>query len=150
MHQINVVTSLKVLPLQKVLEKLDCFLKGMSVRVGVFFLFCLITVPFPNTTLMFFTISNTSFSIYYFGALSFSTVLSKCIFILRYLCFLGKNCWHHMYTNFLDDGRYNNAVPSTQTRHVLLFPLVCPDNVKPLGASWMQTNMIAYNVKYSY
>jgi hypothetical protein len=65
-----------------VLEKNDCFLKGVSVRVGVFFLFCHFTVPFPNTTSMFFTISNTSFSVYYFGALSFSTVLSKCIFIL--------------------------------------------------------------------
>jgi hypothetical protein len=53
-----------------------------------------------------------------------------------------------MYTNFLDDGRYTDAVPFTQTGHVTVFPLVCPDTVKPLGASWMQTNMIAYNVKY--
>jgi hypothetical protein len=55
-----------------------------------------------------------------------------------------------MYTNFLDDGRYTDAVPSMQTGHAPLFPLVCPDNVKPPAASWMQTNMIAYNVKYSY
>jgi hypothetical protein len=55
-----------------------------------------------------------------------------------------------MYTNFLDDGRYIDAIPFTQTGHVSLFPLVCPDNVKPPGASWMQMNMIAYNVKYSY
>jgi hypothetical protein len=55
-----------------------------------------------------------------------------------------------MYTNFLDDERYTDAVPPTQTGHAPLFPLVCPDNVKPLRASWMQTNMIAYNVKYSY
>jgi hypothetical protein len=54
-----------------------------------------------------------------------------------------------MYTNFLDDGKYIDAVPSTQIEHVPLFPLVCPDNVKPLRASWMQMNMIAYNVKYS-
>jgi hypothetical protein len=143
------MTSLKVLPVRKVLKKIDSFLKGMSIRIGVFFLFYPFTVPFPNTTLMFFTISNTSFPVYCFRALSFSTVLSKCIFILRYLCFLGKNCRCRMYTNFLDDGRYTNAVPSTQTGHVSLFPLVCPDNVKPPGASWMQTNMIAYNVKYS-
>jgi hypothetical protein len=39
------------------------------------FLFCPFTVPFPNTTLMFFTILKTSFPLYYFGALSFSTVL---------------------------------------------------------------------------
>jgi hypothetical protein len=147
MHQINAVTSLKVLSVRKVLKKIDCFLKGMSVRVGVFFLFCPFIIPFPNTTLMFFTISNIIFSVYYFGALSFSMVLSKCIFILRYLCFLGKNRRCHMYTNFLDDGRYTDAVPSTQIRHAPLFPLVCPDNVKPPGASWMQTNMIAYNVK---
>jgi hypothetical protein len=149
MHQINDVTSLRVLIVQKILEKIDCFLKGMSIRVEVFFLFYLFTVPFPNTTLMFFTISNTSFPVYYFGALSFSTVFSKCIFILRYLCFLGKNHRCRIYTNFLDDGRYTDAVPSMQIRHAPLFPLVCPDNVKPPGASWMQTNIIAYNVKYS-
>jgi hypothetical protein len=149
MHQINVVTSLKVLPVRKVHEKIDCFLKGMSIRVGVFFLFCPFTVPFPNTTSMFFTISNTSFPVYYFWALSFLTVLSKCIFILWYLCFLGKNHRCHMYTNFLNDGRYTDAVSSTQIGHASLFPLACPDNVKPLGASWMQMNIIAYNVKYS-
>jgi hypothetical protein len=110
MHQINVVISLKVLPVWKILEKIDCFLNGMSVRVGVFFLFCSFTVPFPNTTSIFFTISNTSFPVYCFRALSFSTVLSKCIFILRYLCFLGKNHRCHMYTNFLDDGKYTDAV----------------------------------------
>jgi hypothetical protein len=131
------------------MKKIDCFLKGMSVRVRVFFLFYPFTVPFPNTTSMFFTISNTSFSVYYFRALSFSTVLSKCIFILRYLCFLGKNYRCRMYTNFLDDGRYTDAVLSTQIGHATLFPLVYPDNVKPPGASWMQMNMIAYNVKYS-
>jgi hypothetical protein len=131
------------------MKKIDCFLKGMSVRVRVFFLFYPFTVPFPNTTSMFFTISNTSFSVYYFRALSFSTVLSKCIFILRYLCFLGKNYRCRMYTNFLDDGRYTDAVLSTQIGHAPLFPLVYPDNVKPPGASWMQMNMIAYNVKYS-
>jgi hypothetical protein len=54
-----------------------------------------------------------------------------------------------MYTNFLDDGRYTDAVPYKQTGHASLFPLVCPDNINPSGASWMQTNMIAYNVKYS-
>jgi hypothetical protein len=37
-----------------------------------------------------------------------------------------------------------------QTGHVPLFPLVCPNTVKPPGASQMQTNMIACNVKYSY
>jgi hypothetical protein len=132
------------------MKKIDCFLKGMSVRVRVFFLFYPFTVPFPNTTSMFFTISNTSFSVYYFRALSFSTVLSKCIFILRYLCFLGKNHRCRMYTNFLDDGRYTDAVLSTQIGHAPLFPLVYPDNVKPPGASWMQMNMIGYNVKYSY
>jgi hypothetical protein len=135
MYQINAVTSLKVLQVRKVLEKIDFFLKGMSVRVGVFFLFCPFTVLFPNTTLMFFTILNTSFLVYYFGALSFLIVLSKCIFILWYLCFLGKNCRCHMYTNFLDDERYSDVVPSTQTGHAPLFPLVCPDNVKPSGAS---------------
>jgi hypothetical protein len=150
MHQINAVTSLKVLPVRKLLEKIDCFFKGMSVRVGVFFLFCPFTVLFPNTTSLFFTISNTSFLVYYFGALSFLTVLSKCIFILLYLCFLGKNHQCRMYTNFLDDERYTDEVPSTQTGHAPLFPLVCLDNVKPPGASWMQTNMIAYNVKFSY
>jgi hypothetical protein len=113
MHQINVVTSLKVLSVRKVLEKIDYLLKGMSVRVGVFFLFCPFIVPFPNTTLMFFTILNTSFLVYCFEALSFSTVLSKCIFILRYLCFLGKNRRCRMHTNFLDDERYTDAVPST-------------------------------------
>jgi hypothetical protein len=132
------------------LKKIDCFLKGMSVRVGVFFLFYPLTIPFLNTTSMFFTISNTSFSVYYFGALSFLTVLSKYIFILRYLCFLGKNRRSRMYINFLDDGRYTDAVPSTQIGHATLFPLVCPDNVKPPVTSWMQTNMITYNVKYSY
>jgi hypothetical protein len=149
MHQINAVASLKILPVWKVLEKIDCFLNGMSVRVGVFFLFCPITVPFPITTSMFFTISNTSFPEYYFMALSFSTVLSKWLFILSYLCFLGMNHRCHMYTNFVDDGRYTDAVPSTQIGHASLFPLVCPDTVKPPGASWMQMNMIAYNVKYS-
>jgi hypothetical protein len=149
MHQINDVISLKFLLVRKVLKKIDCFLKGMSVRVRVFFLFYPFIVPFPNTTSMFFTISNTSFPVYYFGALSFSTVLSKCIFILRYLCFLGKNHRCCMYTNFLDDGRYTDVVSSTQTGHAPLFPLVCPDIVKPPGASWMQTDMIAYNVKYS-
>jgi hypothetical protein len=54
-----------------------------------------------------------------------------------------------MYTNFLDDGRYTDAVPSMQTGYAPLFPLVCPENVKPPGASWMQMNMIAYNVNYS-
>jgi hypothetical protein len=135
MHQINAVISLKVLPVRKVFEKIDCFLKGMSVRVGVFFLFCSFTVSFPNTTSMFFTISNTSFPVYYFRALSFSAVLSKCIFILQYLCFLGKNHRCRMYTDFLDDERYIDAVSSTQIGHVSLFPLVCPDNVKPPGAS---------------
>jgi hypothetical protein len=149
MHQINAVISLKVLPVRKVLKKIDCFLKSMSVRVEVFFLFCPFTVPFPNITSMFFTISNTSFQVYCFGALSFSTVLSKCIFILRYLYFLGKNRWCRMYTNFLDDGRYTDAVPSTQTGYVSLSPLVCPANVNSPKVSWMQTNMIAYNVKYS-
>jgi hypothetical protein len=143
------MTSLNVLPVRKALEKNDCFLKGMSIRVRVFFLFCPFIVPFPNITLMFFTISNTSFPVYYFRALSFSTVLSKCIFILWYLCFLGKNHRCRMYTNFLDGGRYTDAVPSTQPGHASLFPLVCPDIVKPPGASWMQMNMIAYNVKYS-
>jgi hypothetical protein len=149
MHQINAVASLKILPVWKVLEKIDCFLKGMLIGVGAFFLFCPSTVPFPNTASMFFTISNISFSVYYFGALSFSTVLSKWIFILRYLCFLSKNCWCHMYTNSLDDGRYTDAVLSMQTGHAPLFPLGYPDTVKPPGASWMQTNMIAYNIKYS-
>jgi hypothetical protein len=59
-HQINDVTSLKVLSVRKVIEKIDCFLNGMSVRVGVFFLYCPFTVLFPNTTSIFFTISNTS------------------------------------------------------------------------------------------
>jgi hypothetical protein len=54
-----------------------------------------------------------------------------------------------MYTNFLDDERYTDTVSFIQIGYAPLFPLVCPDNVKPLGASWMQTNMIAYNVKYS-
>jgi hypothetical protein len=131
MHQINDVTSLKVLPVRKVLEKIDCFLKGMSIRVGVFFLFCPFIVPFPNTTSMFFTISNKGFPVFCFRVLSFLMVLSKCIFILRYLCFLGKNRRCRMYTNFLDDARYTAAVPSTQIGHAPLFPLVCPDNVKP-------------------
>jgi hypothetical protein len=131
------------------LKKNDSFLKGMSVGVGVFFIFYPFSVPFPNTTSMFFTISNTSFPVYCFGALSFSTVLSKWLFILQYLCFLGKNHWCHMYTNFLDDGRYNDAVPSMQIGHAPLFPLVYPDTVKPPGTSWMQANMIPYNVKYS-
>jgi hypothetical protein len=52
MHQINVVASFKIISVWKVFEKNDCFLKGMSVEVEVevFFLFCLFTVPFPNTT----------------------------------------------------------------------------------------------------
>jgi hypothetical protein len=54
-----------------------------------------------------------------------------------------------MYTNFLDDGRYTDAVPSMQIGYAPLFPLVYPDTVNPPGASWMQMNMIAYNVKYS-
>jgi hypothetical protein len=124
MHQINTVTSLKVLLVRKVLEKIDCFLKVMSVRFGVFFLFFPITIPFPNTASMFFAILNTRFSVYYFGALSFSTVLSKCIFILWYLCFLGKNHRCRMYSNFLNDGRYADAFPSTKTGHTPLFPLV--------------------------
>jgi hypothetical protein len=33
---------------------------------------------------------------------------------------------------------------------LMQFPLVYPDTIKPPGESWMQTNMIAYNVKYSY
>jgi hypothetical protein len=103
----------------------------MSVRVRVFFLFYPFTVPFPNTTSMIFIISNKSFLVYYFGALSLSTILSKCIFILQYLCFLGKNCRCRMYTNFLDDERYTDVVPSTQIGHATLYPLVCPDNVKP-------------------
>jgi hypothetical protein len=41
MHQINVVTSLKVLPVWKVFEKIDCLLKAMSVRVRVFSLLSL-------------------------------------------------------------------------------------------------------------
>jgi hypothetical protein len=132
------------------MKKIDCFLKDMSVGFGVFFLFCPFNVPFPNTTSMFFTISNTSFPVYYFGVLSFSIVLSKWLFILRHLCFLSKNRRCCMYINFLDDRRYIDAVPSIQIGHVPLFPLVCPDTVKPPGASWMQTNVIAYNVKYSY
>jgi hypothetical protein len=143
------VASLKILPVRKVLEKIDCFLKGMSIGVGVFFLFCHFTVPFPNTTSMFFTISNTSFPVYCFGALCFSAVLSKWHFILWYLCFLDKNCRCRMYTSFLDDERYTDVVPSTQIGHAPLFPLVCPGTVKPPVATWMQTNMIAYNVKYS-
>jgi hypothetical protein len=131
MYQINAVTSLKVLQVRKVLEKIDFFLKGMSVRVGVFFLFCPFTISFPNTTSMIFTISNTSFLVYCFGTLSFSMVLSKCIFILRYLYFLGKNRRCHMYTNFLDGGRYTDAVLSTQTGYVPLFSLVYPDNESP-------------------
>jgi hypothetical protein len=77
MHQINVVASLKILSVWKALKKINYFLKGMSVRVRVFFLFYPFTVPFPNTTSMFFTISNTSFPVYYFGELYFSIVLSK-------------------------------------------------------------------------
>jgi hypothetical protein len=149
MHQINAVESLKILPVRKVLEKIDCFLKGMSVKVGVFFLFYPFIVPFLNATSMFFTISNTSFLVYCFRSLSFSTVFSKWLFILWYLCFLGENRRCCVYTNFLNDGRYIDVVPSMQTGHVPLFPLVYPDTVKPPGASWMQTNMIAYNVKYS-
>jgi hypothetical protein len=87
------------------LKNFDCFLKDMWVEVGVFFLFYPFIVPLPNTTWMFFTISNRSFPVYHFGALSFSTVLSKCLFILRYLCFLYKTHWCCMNTNFLDDGR---------------------------------------------
>jgi hypothetical protein len=149
MHQINAVASLKILLVRKVLEKNWSFLERYAVGVGVFFLFCPFTVQFLNTTSMFFTISNTSFPVYCFGALSFKTVLSKWLFILRYLCFLSKNRRCHMDTNFLDDGRYTDAVPSTQIGHALLFPLVYPDTVKPPRASWMPTNMIAYNVKYS-
>jgi hypothetical protein len=89
------------------------------------------------------------FSVYHFGALSFLIVLSKCLFTLWYLCFLSKNCQCHMNTNFLDDKRYTDAVPSIQIGHPL-FPLVCPDTVMPLGTLWMQTNMIAFSVKYSY
>jgi hypothetical protein len=149
MHQINAVESLKILLVRKVLEKIDCFLKGMSVKVGVFFLFCPFIVPFLNATSMFFTISNTSFPVYCFGALSFSTVFSKWLFILWYLCFLSENRRCRVYTNFLNDGRYIDVVPSMQIGHVPLFLLVYPDTVKLQGASWMQTNMIAYNVKYS-
>jgi hypothetical protein len=147
MHQINDVVSLKILLVWKVFKKIDCFLKDMSVGVGVFFLLCPFIVPFSNTTSMFFIISNTCSLVYYFRVLSFSTVLSKWIFILRYLSFLDKNRWCRMYTNFLDDGMY--TIPSTQTGHVSLFSLVYPNTVKPPGASWMQMNMIAYNVKYS-
>jgi hypothetical protein len=93
-------------------------------------------------------ISNRSFLVYRFEALSLSIVLLKCLFILWYLCFLSKNHRCHMNTNFLDDGKSTDAVPSMQRRHPL-FPLVCPDTVKPPGASWMQTNMIAFSVKYS-
>jgi hypothetical protein len=50
MYQINDVASFKILPVWKVIEKNDCFLKGMLVEVGVFFLFCAFTIPFPNTT----------------------------------------------------------------------------------------------------
>jgi hypothetical protein len=39
-----------------------------------------------------------------------------------------------MYTNFLNDVRYTDAVPSTQTGYAPLFPLVYPDNIKPPGS----------------
>jgi hypothetical protein len=120
----------------------------VSVRVGVFFLFRPFTVPFLNTTSIFFTISNTSFPVYCFETIFLDGVV-KMHFHLAVLSFLGKKCWCRMYTNFLDDGRYTDAVPSTQIGYAPVFPLVCPDNVKPLGASWMQMIMIVYNVKYS-
>jgi hypothetical protein len=104
MHQINVVASFKILLVWKILKKIDCFLKGMWVKVGVFFLIYPFIVPFPNTTWMLFTIWNRSFQVYHFRALSFLTVLSKCLFILRYLCFLFKNHRCRMNTNFHDDG----------------------------------------------
>jgi hypothetical protein len=56
-------------------KKIDCFLKGMSVRVGVFFLFCPFTLPFPNTTLMFFTISNKISSILFWGTIFLNNVV---------------------------------------------------------------------------
>jgi hypothetical protein len=140
MHQIYVVTSLKVLPVRKVcLSELEFSFSSIP-----------LLFPFQIQLQCSSPFQKTSFPVYCFRALSFSTVLSKCIFILRYLCFLGKNHQCRMYTNFLDDGRYTDAVPSTQKGHARLFSLVCPDNVKPTGASWMQMNMIAYNVKYSY
>jgi hypothetical protein len=79
---------------------------------------------------MFFTISNVSFLVYHFRALSFSTVLLKYLFIMQYLYFLSKNRRCCMKINFLEDGRYTNVVPSIQIGHPL-FPLVCPDIVKP-------------------
>jgi hypothetical protein len=90
---------------RRYMKKIDCFLKGMSVEVRVFFLFYPFTAPFPDTTRMLFTISNRSFPLYHFRALSFLTVLSKYLFILRFLCFLSKNRQCRMNTNFLDDER---------------------------------------------
>jgi hypothetical protein len=53
-----------------------------------------------------------------------------------------------MNINFLDDGIYTDLVSFMQTGHPL-FLLVYPDTVKLLGASWIQTNMISFSVKYS-
>jgi hypothetical protein len=85
-------------------KKFNCFLKVMSVEVGVFLLSPLLfpsqiqvecSLPF-QIKFFHYTISGHYFS---------QTVLSKCLFILRYICFLSKNHRCRMNTNFLDDGR---------------------------------------------
>jgi hypothetical protein len=140
MHQINVVTCLKVLSVRKVLKR---YVYQSWSFLSLLFLYCSLSKYNFNVLYQF----KYKFSVYCFRALSFLTVLLKCIFILQYLCFLGKN--RRIYTNFLDDERYTDAVPSMQTGYASLFPLVYPNNVKPSGALWMQMNMISYNVKYS-
>jgi hypothetical protein len=68
-------------------QKIDCFLKGVSVRVRVFFLFCSFTVPFSNTTSMFFTIFKYKFSSILFQGTIFLDGVVKMHFHLMVLMF---------------------------------------------------------------
>jgi hypothetical protein len=125
-------------------------LKGDAVPLSpsAFFLFTVFFFPFPYTTLIFFVISYTYVPPLATGAVSFSTVLSNNLAILRYLCLCGRNRRCRMYTVFKDDVRYLYEVFSRHIRHPV-FPLICPDNEKFAGRSLMVTNMIARRLKCS-
>src|SRR5438128_5648590 len=87
---------------------------------------------FPKTTLMFLTNSNTSFPSRCLGALTFSSVPSNSLLILRYLWLGGKNHQLLMYINFLEPKRYTYCVSPKHIRHPF-FPFICPDKLNPPG-----------------
>jgi hypothetical protein len=95
MHQINIVVSFNILPVWKVLKKIWLLLESFGSRSWSFLSLLSLYYSLSKYNLNVFTISNIFFPVYRFEALSFSTVLSKYLFILRYLCSLQEPSMSH-------------------------------------------------------